>query len=403
MSDRETQVVEPKDDVPAEQVEQPVHVGPPPPPAPSESKTRRGSLGFLVAVISAALIGGVTGGAIVKGTLGDSDDRTSLSQPRVGSGDPPARRATDAPPGTVAAIVEKIRPSVVAIETRAVPLDELLDPDAPVGGASGVVLDDKGHILTNAHVVEGAENIEVIGPDGERHQAKLVGRDRLTDLAVIKIEAALTPAPLGDSDQLRVGDGVIAVGNALNLEGGPTVTEGIVSALDRQIVTEATAMEDLIQTDAAINPGNSGGPLLNLSGEVVGINTAGAWGAQNIGFAIAITPSKPRIEDLINTGKVVRAFLGVQMEDVTPAVARRQNLEVQEGALVVRIIPNTGAAEAGMRVEDVIVEVDGKKVKNTDEVGDEIESHKPGERLNLVVVRGDDRVTINAVLGERPQ
>jgi S1-C subfamily serine protease len=365
---------------------------PPPPPPPK----RQGILArLLVAVVIAAIAGGMIAWLIFF--------RTTAPE-RQGASPRPTAGLAPAPPGSVAAIVEAIRPSVVAIQTESVRLDIFLEPVPAEGAGTGIILDGEGHILTNSHVLSGARSITAVFSDGRQLSASVVGQDSSSDLAVLKVEGGnMTPAPLGDSNQLLVGERVIAVGNALALEGGPTVTDGIVSALNRSIQTQVgSVLENLIQTDAAINPGNSGGPLLDLSGRVVGINTAIAGGAQNIGFAIAISPAKPVVDELIQEGRVRRAFLGVQMTDVTPELARRGGLSVNEGALVVQVISGSAAEQAGIRARDVIVEADGKQVKDTQAVSSAISAHKPGDRMPIVVARGDQRLTLQVTLGERP-
>lgn len=357
-------------------------------PAVRPGATKPGRIGSVgAAVIAAVLVGAVAGGGVAYRVA------TNLAEDR-GSPAAISRPRSAAPAGSVAAIVESIRPSVVAVFTEAFTFE---------GAGSGVVLDAGGHILTNAHVVSGANQIEVLFSDGRRLDARVVGRDEISDLAVLKVEASdLTAAPLGSSDELRVGDRVIAVGNALALSGGPTVTEGIVSALERSIDADNGSLENLIQTDAAINPGNSGGPLLDDSGRVVGINTAGAANAQNIGFAIAISPAKAIVDQLIQTGKVVRAFLGVSMTDVTPEVAERLGLNTDRGALVVQVEPGTPAERAGIRADDVIVEAGGEQIEQVRDMLRAIRSRKPGDRLEMLILRGEDRRQVAAVLIERP-
>ncbi|MGH2810671.1 MAG: S1C family serine protease, partial [Actinomycetota bacterium] len=233
---------------------------------------------------------------------------------------------------------------------------------------------------------------------------QVIGADPSSDLAVLKVDAEnLKPAPIGDSSAMRVGDRVIAVGHALALPGGPTVTEGIVSALDRSISSpDGPVLRNLIQTDAAINPGNSGGPLLDSSGNVIGVNTAVAGSAQNIGFSIAISPARKLVDELLSTGKVVRPYLGVEMTDISPEIASQRNLSVRAGALLVQIVDGSPADEAGLRVNDVIVEAEGKKVSATDDVLDALLKRKPGQKIALEIARGDERLTVSAVLEERP-
>jgi serine protease Do len=360
--------------------------------APRPSKAAGGrSLPLVVAV--ALLAGGLAGGIVGNRVASDA------SRPALPAGNPPP--ASEAPAGSLAGIVTAIKPSVVSIFTRAVRLDVFLDPVPTQGAGTGIVLDPDGHILTNAHVIEGAQRIEVLLSDGRSVEAKVTGADPATDLAVLKVEGqTLEPAALGDSNRLRVGDRVIAVGNALALE-GPTVTEGIVSALDRTIRTDGVTLDHLIQTDAAINPGNSGGPLLDAAGNVVGVNTAVAGNAQNIGFAIAISHARSVVDELIRTGKVVRPFLGVTMTKVTPQIVSIERLSVKEGALITQVSQGSPADQAGIRPGDVIVEVDGKQVTDPQAVQDAIRSRKPGDRIDLVIARDDERLRLRPLLAER--
>ena len=226
--------------------------------------------------------------------------------------------------GDVQEILAKVEPAVVAIRTRTLSLGDLFKPVPGQGAGTGFVIGSDGVIVTNNHVIAGAQSIEVVFADDRKMPARVIGRDPTTDLAVMKVDASDLPvATLGDSAALKVGDDVIAIGNALALEGGPTVTRGIVSAEDRSITAEnGTRLEHVIQTDTAINPGNSGGPLVNSAGEVVGINTAVAGDAQNIGFSIAINAAKPIIEELRQGTTRTRPFLGVKMFTLTPSIAQ---------------------------------------------------------------------------------
>jgi serine protease Do len=365
------------------------------PTVPPATRRWRG-VGFFFALLFAALLGGAVGGLIVWRTT--SQNETSGVTTSDGGTVSKGKTVTSASPGSVAALVQTARPSVVSVYNQ-LRLDISLQVDPPEGAGTGIIIDSKGIVLTNAHVVENARAIEVLLDDNRRVTAKLVGADTLSDLAVLRIEASnLKALPLGDSGSLHLGDAVVALGNALNLEGGPTVTEGIVSALNRSIEAENSVISDLIQTDAAINPGNSGGPLLNLSGEVVGINTAVAGNAQNIGFAIAITPAKPLIEELLDKGKVSHPFLGVSWDNASAF----RGLPVREGVVITRVDPRSAAANAGLRRADVIVEADGNNISDVPDISRALLSHKPGEELKLVIVRGDQRLNVTVVLGERP-
>jgi serine protease Do len=215
-------------------------------------------------------------------------------------------------------------------------------------------------------------------------------------------EAANLPTvTLGRSGDLQVGDEVVAIGNALGLPGGPTVTKGIVSALERSISTSEGRLENVIQTDAAINPGNSGGPLVNGRGDVVGINTAVAGAAQNIGFAIAIDSIRPLIEDIRSGADRAVGFLGVRTTTVDEDVAERLDLDVDEGALVMLVESGAPAAQAGLRQGDVIVEIGDREVSTSEELGEAVRAHKPGERVEIGWQRGSERMSATVELGSR--
>lgn len=355
----------------------------------------------LLLVVSMLLLGALAGATLMQCAVAEQEPEAEESVSLPAATDTEEIEPLD--PESVPGIVESIKPSVVAIFTQRVSPDFFFEAVPNEGAGTGIVASEDGHILTNAHVIQGAQQIEVLLNDGERVPAEVVGADVHTDLAVLKVDASgLQPAPLGDSDILRVGEQVIAVGHALALPGGPTVTKGIVSALDRSIRAGEAVLQNLIQTDAAINLGNSGGALVNGKGNVVGINTAIAGNAQNIGFAIAITPARDVFEQLISTGKVVHAFLGVQMLTLSPAIATELGLDVERGVLIDRVEPGSPAQEAGLEDGDVIVEIGGEEVTEAVDVQREVSARDPGDSIEVVVVRGSERVTVEAVLTERP-
>lgn len=251
---------------------------------------------------------------------------------------------------SIPTVVRRVGPAVVSITTRQIERDELNRPVATRGLGSGVIVDARGYVLTNRHVVESAEQIKVGLSDGRTFRGALVGDDAFTDLAVVKIDGTRLPtAVLGDSSRLAVGQTVIAIGSPLWLEGGPTVTVGVVSALGRSMEEPGLPiLHDLVQTDAAINPGNSGGPLLDLEGRVVGINTAMIPSAHGIGFAIASNTASPVLRVLIATGRLTRPSLGLVAVSVTPQLASMNELPLERGVLVVRIEPGGSAAAAGL-------------------------------------------------------
>ena len=310
----------------------------------------------------------------------------------------------------IVSVADAVRPAVVFIAVEGVTADQFFQPVPVSGVGSGVIYDESGYILTNNHVIENARTIRVVLPDGRDFPAQLVGRDPQTDLAVLKIDGQNLPtAPLGDSDQLRVGEWVIAIGNALGLEGGPTVTVGVVSALGRSIeVPSGAVLESLIQTDAAINPGNSGGPLINLRGEVIGINTAAPGPTQTgfqpsgIGFAISINSARPIIDDLVQYGRVRRAWLGVGVETLTPGLAARLGISVREGVVIGRVVRGGPAAQAGLQPGDVIVQMDGTTITNTSDLSNVLRQHQVGDSLTVEFVRDGARMQTTVTLGEAP-
>ena len=290
-------------------------------------------------------------------------------------------------------LIERAKPSIASIDVESVSRGLFFD-FTDEGAGSGIVVSSDGYIVTNFHVIQNADAVKVNLPNGETYDARIVGRDRITDLAMLKIDAeGLQTASFGDSDALEVGDWVVAMGNALALKGGPTVTLGIVSARGRTITTERGPLYDMIQTDAAINDGNSGGPLLNLDGEIVGISTAILRDAQGIGFAVSSAIAQPIIRSLIEHGRVVRPLIGLTGADVTPARANQLNLKVTEGVIVTRASRDGPAYLAGLRVGDVITKLNGIPTPDmgrfltllwTYSVGDEVEVEYIGDNRTLV-------------------
>ena len=315
-------------------------------------------------------------------------------------------------------VVQRVKPAVVQITTQQVQAGQFNQPfTVPSGVGSGVIYDKQGHILTNDHVVSGAKQFLVTLPDGRTFKdAKLIGSDPQTDLAVIQISGDNVPvAELGDSNQLQVGDWVVAIGNALGLPGGPTVTQGVVSALDRTAQEPGDGFRSsgpylfgVIQTDAPINPGNSGGPLANLVGQVIGINTLVAGQAepgvqaQGIGFAISMTTAKPIADELVANGKVVHPYMGIGYVPLNPGTAAQMSVSTEQGAVVQRVEPNSPAAQAGIQTQDVITAVDGKPLKDESALPAAISQRKPGDKVTLTILRGGQTMQIPMTLGEMP-
>ena len=290
----------------------------------------------------------------------------------------------------VIAAIQRVQPSVVNINTIRFERDAFLHVHPARGLGSGFIIDARGHILTNHHIGSGSREIEVALTDGRAFDGSMVGSDPANDLAVAKIDASELPvAELGNSDDLKVGQTVIAIGNPFGLAGGPSVTVGVVSALNRHILAERV-YENLIQTDASINPGNSGGPLLDLAGRVVGINTANIPGAQGIGFAIPINTAKAVLEDILRYGRVTRPWVGIIGLDVSSELARKFRLAQDSGVLAMRIIPDSPAERAGVESGDLIVAVGDKEVESMAELQAEIKKHKAGDVVSVLLVRGSE-------------
>jgi len=270
------------------------------------------------------------------------------------------------------------------------------------GLGSGFIISSDGYILTNEHVVSGADKITVtVQDDNKDYPATLIGADYDLDLALLKIRVneELPSLKLGDSEKIEVGNWVIAIGNPYGFD--HTVTVGVISAKERPVPVEGRYYKNLLQTDAAINPGNSGGPLLNLQGDVVGINTAVAQ-AQGIGFAIPTSTVHSVLNDLKQNGKVIRPWLGIQMHDITPDIAEYFELESTEGIMVVGVVPDSPAQLAGLRQGDIILEMDKKSVRDANTLADRIKEAEIGQRISLTVYRERTSINITVEVGEKP-
>jgi serine protease Do len=321
----------------------------------------------------------------------------------------------------IAEIVEKASPAVVNIDTETM-VRQSLGPfgDDPFfreffgeqferftriipmkGKGSGFIVSEDGYILTNNHVVADADKIEVTLADGTSYPAEIVGTDPTFDLAVIKIGAKGLPVlELGDSENVRVGEWVVAIGNPYGFES--TVTVGVISAKDRSVRARNLNFDGFLQTDAAINPGNSGGPLLNLDGEVIGINTAIIPYAQGIGFAVPVNMAKQVLDDLVKYGTVKRGWLGVYIQPLTPEFAEAYGVEHEGGAVVSDVVPDSPAAGAGLRRGDVIVAVDGETIEDHTDLSFCIRSHLEGDKVRLTVIREGKEREVSVTLGSIP-
>lgn len=300
-------------------------------------------------------------------------------------------------------VVSKVMPAVVSVTTELVTSDFFGRQYTESVAGSGIVIDDKGYIATNNHVVEDAESIHAELVDGRTFTATIVGTDPLSDLAVIKVDATGLPyADWGDSDSLSVGEWVLAIGNALGE--GITATEGIVSRLDVSVDVEGNTLYGLIQTTAAINPGNSGGPLVNMSGEVMGINSVKivASGVEGMGYAISSDAAQPIIEDLVRYGHASHPWLGVALYSVNPSVAAAMNLSVDSGALIAELVADSPAEAAGLRTGDVIIRFRDEQIDSVADLVQAIRASEIGEEVEIVFVRGEDTKTTSVQLIERP-
>jgi putative serine protease PepD len=359
----------------------------------AHDRRRGGGRAVWVGALVGAVIGALVAGGIVAVAVDDDSGASGTGATSVVLR-PSDRIEHD---GDIAEILQGAVPAVVAIVDDG-------GPDSGGAAGTGFVIDPSGVIVTNNHVVEGAKEIQAVFADGTTRDARVLGQNPPSDLAVVKVDATDLPTiALGNSDRVQVGDDVVAIGNALALQGGLTVTSGIISGLHREVGTNSgSALEDVLQTDAAINPGNSGGPLVDAQGRVIGINTAIAdpGSAQNVGFAIPISNAKVIIERL-RDGKQP-ALLGVKTVNVDQAKLNGESVEVDEGAYVQDVTAGTPAAKAGIKAGDVVVAVDGKPVTSAAALGGVIRQHQPGDDVEIELDRNGDSVTVHATLGETP-
>ncbi|MCB0974647.1 MAG: trypsin-like peptidase domain-containing protein [Actinobacteria bacterium] len=360
-----------------------------------QSGTKKSSTRRLVPFVIVALIAGLIGGALA--LVGDrllSDDtkqETVVAAPNLEQG------------VNVGSVLDIVEPAVVSIKTSMLTPAGFRQAFPSEGAGSGFIISDDGYIVTNSHVVRGSTDIEVTFTDGTTRPGQIVGISADDDVALVKVDATGLPvAPIGNSSALNVGDDVVAIGNALDLDPGHlTVTRGIVSATGRTLEAQGEIeLTDLIQTDAAINPGNSGGPLVNSKGEVVGINTAIINGAQNVGFALSVTPAMKLVEEL-KAGTPDRAYLGVRTSTLSPQDIEANNLDLESGAYIVTVEEGSAAADAGLKEGDIIVAIDGQDVADAEGVGAAIADLEPGSRIDVDIVRDGEAEQVTVVLGVR--
>ncbi len=304
-------------------------------------------------------------------------------------------------------VVRIVAPSIVRLQTGAASPGSLSQKIAGDGFGTGVIIDSVGHIVTNRHVIvaRGSETVSsrivATTHNGRSFPAKVVGMDWRLDIAVLKIEASdLAPAAFADPVSLEVGQDVIAVGFALDIDGPPTVSRGVISALRRKIINAELVIPDAIQTDAGIHPGNSGGPLANTRGEIIGINTAVASGTPGIGFAISNSILRPAVESLISKGKVERAYLGVSTVD--SSVQIELGPLTGKGVPIIMVIDNSPAQKAGLRARDVIVAIAGEAVVTGSDLVAILAKHRPGDRVPIEFYRGEEQHTLRVTFTEQP-
>ncbi len=378
--------------------------------SPQPKRTRRLGLALLVVLgLALSALTGAFGGAAVTLSL----ERNRPLAPAVKSSIPVVTASTSVEITTaVTDAVERVSPSVVTVVNH-LPRQRTIFGQAvePTASGSGVIVSSEGYVVTNNHVVDNAESLEVILSNGTTLSATLVGVDPFADLAVVQVDGQVPAlASWGNSDALKPGETVIAIGSPLG-EFVNTVTVGVVSATDRSIQTNpGFQLEGLLQTDAAINPGNSGGPLVNVAGQVVGINTLVVRGsrfssavAEGLGFSISSNTARAVVEQLIEKGFVDHPYLGINWQPLTGQSARAYNLRVENGVLVTSVDPNGPAGRAGVRQGDVLTGLDGQLIEADVPLINLLFRHEPGEVITLSVVRGQEDLQVSVTLAERPR
>ena len=363
----------------------------------------------LVLVVLAA-VACSSGGSSSAATVTANPTQTPTGRPQATpQGTATPTTGTLSPPD----IVQRLSPSVVHILSEAASIDVFGQAVPSQGVGTGVIIDNQGHIITNNHVVvqpntcdTPVQKIVVTLSDGRNFTGRIVGRDVPTDLAVLQIDASgLTPAVLGDSAAVPVGGPVVAIGNALDLPGGPTVTTGVVSAKQRLIEEQdcGVTIPGAIQTDAAINPGNSGGPLVDTTGQIIGITTAAiTGGAEGVGFAISSDTAKPIVQDLVANGKVVRAYLGASVVPITASLAASFNLPVDHGVGIQQVQSGGPADKAGLETDDIIVKMDGQDINTSGDLFQLLANDKAGDKLTVNYYRGSNAQSTEVTLGTSP-
>lgn len=374
------------------------------------------TLGLIATIVLATLGGGIAGGAAAwyvaqqqpTASAPTGSTATNVRYQQPGAAADSSISAVNQAGKAVVTVINTLGNSAAA-QQNPFGLFGPTSPQVPAqASGSGVIISDKGYIVTNNHVIDGAQKLQVIFADGSRHDATLVGADAFTDLAVIQVKDQVPAvAQLGDSDALEPGQRVYAIGSPLG-DFKNSVTEGIVSALHRSISDSNVYREDLIQTDAAINHGNSGGPLIDVNGQVIGINTlvvrSGSAGdqAEGLGFAIPSATVKQVSDKLIQFGKVDRPYLGIQYAQLTPDIAAQLDVQQTSGALIRQVEANGPAAKAGLQQGDIVTAINGDAIDENTTLTDLILKHGVGDKVSLTVQRDGKQLTIEVTLGERP-
>ena len=371
---------------------------------------KRVNIKYLVISAILILVLSLSSGCVQPGTETSPPPNSSPTNNTVDQIDsdwtPPTTESNAPVLPAIADVVAKVKPSVVAINTEVVTYDFFNQPSTQEGAGSGWIIDESGIIVTNNHVVEGAESITVTLDDGRVFSVDIntVATDPLADLAILKIDAENLPAvSVGDSNELRVGDWVVAIGNSLGER--ISATNGIISALGVSLsVSSGQTLYDLVQTDAAINPGNSGGPLVNMAGEVIGITSIkiATVGVEGMGYAISINTTLPIIDDLVTMGYVIRPWLGVGLWTVDEGLASRYGLAVNQGTLITEVASNSPADKAGLEPGDVIVGFEDREITNTDDLIQAIRTSQIGQMVKITYWRDEIKYTTYATLIESP-
>ena len=357
----------------------------------------------LLSYMAAALLGAVIGGLIVAHTTPLLAKKTpSMEPPNNNQALPPVISTYESP---VIQIAERVSPTVVGISNRVNVSSFFAHQRVETGSGSGVIFDEDGYIVTNYHVIKDADQLAVTLPNGKQVSGKVIGTDQLTDLAVVKVnEKGLKAAAFGNSDKIRVGELAVAIGNPLGEELFSTVTSGVISAVNRSVDIQEQQFR-LIQTDAAINPGNSGGALVNSRGEVIGINSVKIVDVniEGLNFAIPSNVVKPIVESIIKNGRVIRPWIGILGGSVSKVMAEQYGLATDKGVFVSELPAGSPAGKAGMKSGDVIISFNKQEVTNFGDLRGSVDKQKIGDKVEVIILRGKGKVTLNVTLEKMPE